>query len=69
MFGIAEVARINLEVHKGLAQIESQKKKPTSLHLINLGLTTSPDQAFDPIVLVGKSAVNQPDNPLARPQP
>lgn len=33
------------------------------------GLTTGPDQAFDPIVRVGKSAVNQPDNPLASHQP
>lgn len=32
-------------------------------------LTTGPDQAFDPIVWVGKSAVNQSDNPLAYPQP
>ncbi|KAI9524002.1 hypothetical protein NQZ68_020963 [Dissostichus eleginoides] len=32
-------------------------------------LTTGPDQAFDPIVRVGKSAVNQPDNPLANYQP
>lgn len=27
--------------------------------------TTGLDQAFDPIVLVGKSAVNHSDNPLA----
>lgn len=32
-------------------------------------LTTGSDQAFDPIVRVGKSAVNQPDNPLAYYQP
>lgn len=63
MFGLAEAAA---EFWWG--QLESSlscRTLPCGLGPMNAGLTTGPDQAFDPIVLVGKSAVNQPDDPAA----
>lgn len=65
MFDIIGVVQINLQVH-GVAW--NWILKPLTLPDI-FRLTTSPDQAFDPIVRVGKSAANQPDNPRAYYQP
>lgn len=58
--------QINQEVHKGLTEIESWIEALTISSKFRL--TTGPDQAFDPIVWVGESAVNQSDNPLAYTQ-
>lgn len=61
LLGIIGVAQINLQAHRASRNWILKHLTPPDI----FRLTTGPDQAFDPIFRMGKSAVNQADNPLA----